>query len=285
MSCNSNNNIGLHLRLKDSVLDLAQQAREYNIKFFQFFLTASVKDTRYIKINAQEREQFIQLRKDFFSELYIHSSYWINPAVGNIATLAISKKSLKKEIAIARQLSIRTIVLHPGSASGHIQTPEDPICKALGIQTIAKLLLDIAQKNPDIEILLENTTHANRSIGSNLNDFTTLREIFKNTPNINFCLDIAHAFAYGYDVSNIDEFIQTLDKTMGLNRIKLIHLNDNNETCGSKKDNHVLPGNGQIGINILRQYYYHPLFQHIPKILELPVTSPENTKNTLNLFL
>jgi len=272
--------IGLHLRLKDSVVQLIEEARMYDIKYFQFFLLSSHSKnnkTKYVKLSQEDCKKFIALKKQFFKHVFIHSSYWINPATGRKLSFDISKQLLKKEIAIAQKLDIHNLVLHPGSATWHRATPDDPTCKHQGIDRLASMLnalhKNMLKSSCDVQIILENTAHANRSIGSDLYDFVLLKEKLDYPEKLGFCVDFSHAFAYGYNLRQTENFIATLEKTMGLKNIKLIHLNDSAESFGSKKDKHAMPGKGCIGKKILQVLVTHPKFTNIPKIIEPPVSS------------
>ena len=112
----------------------------------------------------------------------------------------------------------------------------------------------------------------------------TIDHLVKNNNQINYCFDIGHAFAYGYDVSSTQNLVDLLDQTMGLDNIKLIHLSDTREKQGSKKDNHVLPGQGELGIETLLNFCRHPKIKNIPKILELPFAEKDLTMELLTLF-
>jgi deoxyribonuclease-4 len=99
-------------------------------------------------------------------------------------------------------------------------------------------------------------------------------------PNIHFCLDTAHAFAYGYNLEESEAFVELLDQTMGTQNIKLIHLNDSSQICGSKIDQHEIPGNGLIGKDTLLQLSRHKKLRHIPIIAE-PPSGAENIAKTV----
>lgn len=270
--------LGLHLRLKDSISSLAREASSYAIPIFQFFLTTQ-KDGKYIPISRDDYKEFNHLRQSFDPALFIHSSYWINPSSGNKACLNSSKKLLTKEIKTANRLDIPYLVLHPGSAKGFTGAQKD--YKQAGITTLADTLNSVLKHEPNIKILLENTAHGNYSIGSDLTDFAKLYQYLDKPEQVGFCLDFAHAYAYGYDISKVDEFVAFVEQNMPLEHIKLIHLNDTNETHGSQKDSHAAPGEGKIGSTILKQYLKHEKLKTIPRIVEAPVMSETDTQKLL----
>ncbi|MFH1461834.1 MAG: deoxyribonuclease IV [bacterium] len=267
--------LGLHLKLQNNLYSLISEAQNYKIKIFQFFLTRE-QTGKYLKLDNKDVKSFLKLRTEF-KELYIHSSYWVNLASSKRIGHQTSQRILKKEIELAKKLHANYLVLHPGSASKFKNIPQDPNWKLKGIENLTAALNKIMRKEWRIRILLENTAHANRTIGSNLDDFRLIRERLEFPEKIMFCLDLAHAFSYGYDIEKTDDFIDFVDKTMGIKNIKLIHLNDSIEKKGSKIDKHESPGNGLIGDKTLKALIQSPKFKNTPIILELPNLSSQNT--------
>lgn len=277
-----NNHLGLHLRLDNQkVASIAQQAQSLNLSRFQFFVTAPPDHDRYLRISQKDRMLFMQ-QSQHCTDLYIHSSYWINPSTGKQDSYTISKQLLKREIHIAKQLGVRSLVLHGGSAKGYPEISTDPLGKMRGIQTLAKTLNTVLKNEQTVKILLENTAHGNHAIGSDLHDFVVLKEYLNFPERIGFCIDFAHAHSFGYDVSNPDGFAHLLDNTLGLDNIKLLHVNDTDEQLGSKKDRHAIPGLGKIGKTSLIRLISSPHFINIPKVCELPAMSLEQMQNFLD---
>lgn len=266
---------------EQGIVHVAQRAAQLNVPCFQIFITAPPAHDKYLKINLKDRTQFKELRKQF-DHVYIHSSYWINASTGKKESYSISRSLLRKEIRIASQLDISYIVLHCGSAKGYPDSPHDPLNKKRGILALAKMLNAVLKNEPHIKILLENTAHGNQVIGSDFADFVLLKEHLAVPEQIGFCIDFAHAYAFGYDVGNVDKFITMLDQTIGLHNIFLLHLNDTEESLGSKKDRHAIPGSGNIGKDSLIQLLNHPAFINIPKIIEPPLIDTEQMKSLLN---
>jgi deoxyribonuclease-4 len=233
----------------------------FDINAVQFFLTKLPKG-KYINLKHENLNDFLHIKQRSFSHTYIHCSYWINLATGNTYSLYTSINLLKKEIRMAKKLQIQHLVLHAGSAKGHE--------KITGIETLARVLNHIFKKEHTTTILLENTAHGNKSIGSDLQDFSLLKSKLDFPEKLKFCLDLAHGFSYGYDITNTKDFIHTIDTHMGIKNIQLIHVNDSAEKRGSKLDKHAIPGKGYIGKTVLKNIINHKTLQHIPIILELP---------------
>ncbi|MBD3231269.1 deoxyribonuclease IV [Candidatus Dependentiae bacterium] len=274
----SKRKIGLHLRLTTSLTSLIKQAEKYESKIFQFFLVKQ-KNYKYIKITSEDFKNFLNIKKKQNFEAYIHSSYWINLCTGKFLGIKGSKKILQKEITLAKKLKIKYLVLHPGSATGYKKNSDDTRNQLAGIKALAKGLNDILKNENFVQILLENTAHGNKTIGSNLQDFAILKKFIKYPDRINFCLDLAHAFAYGYNLENTEQFINLIDENMELKKIKLIHLHDSAERQGSKLDKHEIPGKGFIKLKIFKNIVNHPKLKNIPIIIETPqLTFKENKK-------
>ncbi len=271
---NYKRSIGLHLKLGNSLCPLLVKAQKHNISSFQFFLTKD-SDHKYLKINPTDLKNFLRITKNL-NHLYIHNSYWINLCTDKSIGYQSSIKLLKKEINLAKKLKIQNLVLHPGTATGFKYNVNDPKFKIRGIDNLARALNIILKQERFIKILLENTAHANKTIGSDLEDFTLIKEKLNHPEKVNFCIDLAHAFSYGYNIEITNDFIKTLEKTMGIENIKLIHLNDSLEKKDSKKDKHEYIGQGLIGEETLKNLVKHPKLKDIPIILEVP-NSPENS--------
>lgn len=267
--------LGVHLKLKDNLYNLISEAKGYNIKTFQFFLTKE-QTGKYLKLDNKDIKQFLKLKKEF-NNVYIHSSYWVNLASGNKIGYQTSQKILKKEIELAKKLHINHLILHPGSAAKFKYIHPNTNWRLLGIENLTMALNKIMKKERYIKILLENTAHGNKTIGSDLYDFKLIRDRLDYPEKVMFCLDIAHAFSYGYDIEKTNDFTNIVDNTMGINNVKLIHLNDSIEKKGSKLDKHQAPGDGLIGDRALKAVIQNPRFKNTPIILELPNLSIQNT--------
>lgn len=264
--------IGLHIRVIDTMVQAADYVEQLDIPLFQCFLVnqSNRKPLQIDPTIAQHFQARIVPRK-----LFVHGSYWINLAQLGAMGLSI----LKHEIEQAKQLGAQHIILHPGAAHPKATHSE-------GIDTVARVLNKIMAYEKDIVIVLENTAHAHQAIGSNLADFYTLKQKLDWPENVRFCIDTAHAHAYGYDMSDStkqQEFINLIDEMIGISMIELIHLNDAIHPHGSRIDKHALIGEGTIGAHALKSFALDPRLAHIPLILELPNLPFEQDSAMLHL--
>lgn len=250
---------GIHIRLTTNLSDIIKKAIRIGAPFFQtFFIYQSGK---YIKLDSSDVKNFLYLRQDF-SDIYAHGSYWINLCQPD----NISYKILEKEALLAKKLEFSHLILHPGSASGCKDKLE-------GIENLAKRLNNFLKKESNISIVLENTAHGNLSIGGDLNDFQILLSKIDKPDKISFCIDTAHAYSFGYNISNDmaqDDFISLIEKIIGKDKVALIHLNDTQELLGKKIDKHVTPGEGLIGRDALGRFLKHEYFIDVPALIEFP---------------
>ena len=255
--------IGLHVRLKESLLEVTQRVEEYSATTFQcFFVNQS--HTKLLPISKKVIGKFQELRKTIPS-IFVHGSYWIN-----LASLKRSGfKPLLKELEMAKRLECTHLIIHPGAAAGATMKEE-------GIDQIVRLLNQAMKEHSTVKIVLENTTHGNLSVGSDIHDFWIIKQKLNFPERIGFCVDTAHAYSYGYDIKdeqNRNAFITLLEQELGIDMIDLIHLNDSQKALGSRIDKHASLGEGVIGEDALRSFATHAKLQHIPLILELPLLS------------
>ena len=137
------------------------------------------------------------------------------------------------------------------------------------------------------KLLLENVAFGNRAIGGDLQELQQSKEKVDKPEKLFFCIDTSHAFAYGYNIigkKNQEYFINYVQETIGIESIKLIHLNDTDQGLGSQHDHHAIPGNGLIGIKQLKEFVNHPQFKNIPALIEPPCIEYEELKKLIALF-
>jgi len=258
--------IGVHLRVFGALTNVVMKAKRLDLSCLQcFFIEQS--DGRVLRVDDDEVKAFREICASYNGTLYLHASYWINLADGARTKHPV----LQKEIKLAKRLGFKNIVLHPGTTKG-VETKEE------GIAAVARCLNDIVQQEPDITFILENTAHAGMSIGGDINDFKYLRTLFNNPERIKFCIDTAHAYVFGYDITNEQErkdFFTLLDDSIGMENIVLLHLNDTKQACGSHMDEHAVIGQGLIGAQALKDFACHPKLKHVPIIMELPIIPEE----------
>ncbi len=260
--------LGMHIRVNESLESAIDDALEHNLSIMQcFFMNQKTRTPLLLS-----SKQLIQLKKKVaqLNALFIHASYFINPA----HLKKLGQKTIEREAEYATRIGAKGLVLHPGSATRGFSKLE-------GLQSLANVLNQIHHDYPHLTIILENTAHAGNSIGSDFKDFKTLQSFLKNPHALRYCIDTAHAHAYGYDLSSAESqqtFLELVDETIGLNNVALIHLNEPSHPCGSKIDKHAIIGEGTLGKKALELFVRQPKLAGIPIILELPVIEKERER-------
>lgn len=261
------------MRIEETLQLAAERAANLGLPFFQCFLVKQG-DPRLLEFNQAQTNAFTALRRTSFGSLYLHCSYWTN-----LADQSAHHYVFEKELALAHQLEFTHLVLHPGSAKGARNKLE-------AVGSLARALNKVIKKNPDLTIVIENTAHAGLALGGDITDLKLLKERIEKPEKIEFCIDTAHAYCYGYDLADTKgraNFITLLESTIGIDSIALIHLNDSQEKCGSRIDKHAIPGQGYIGQQALKEFIDHSSFKNKPIIMELPILTAQQEEAALKL--
>ena len=264
--------IGLHIRLKKGMQEGIEKASELGMDLYQSFLIDEVGN--YFELSAEDIENYIKYADEKGIKAVIHSAYWS----GITRLKSRGFHSLKQEAEVVAKLQQHYLVVHSGSTKG---MSEDPIKRA---KAIAEVVDEFIKEFPTVQLLIENSPHGGSSYGGNLQDFKLLLEHVEHKDKVGFCIDTAHAHAYGYDIVNeFDEFMEELDQTVGFSRVKILHLNDTLEKRKSKIDKHGLLGEGLIGIECLKKFVQFKKLEHAGVILELPKVTEEQSIEALRI--
>jgi deoxyribonuclease-4 len=212
--------------------------------------------------------------------LVIHSVYLINLAAQDPLLLAKSRGTFREELERGLAIGADYLVVHPGNpgAAGAeigIATAVESVREAargLKIKGAATKGTGTGRSN-SLTILIENTAGQGSSIGCDFEQIAQMLEALDDLP-VDVCLDTAHTFASGYDVSTeagLSSTIHAINRSFGIDRIKVIHCNDSKAPLGSRVDRHEHIGLGHIGADGFRRLTHNLKFRRIPFILETPV--------------
>ncbi|MEW6266884.1 MAG: deoxyribonuclease IV [Thermodesulfobacteriota bacterium] len=223
-------------------------------------------------IGAGEAEDFRrQWRAAGFGDLAVHLPYLPNLAAEEDSLRRKSIQALTDELDRARLLGADYVVVHPGHAR-----KDQARDKALNLVT-AGLIQALSGLRADggPRLLLETTSGQRGELGSLLSELAVLiRATESETKSrLGVCLDTAHVFAAGYDLSRPkgqEDTLRELDRRLGLDRLNLIHLNDSLTGLGSHRDRHAPVGRGCLGARALARWIRHPLLHHLSAIMETP---------------
>lgn len=202
------------------------------------------------------------------TQIVAHASYLINLASPNTQTRELSIKTVTKELELCKALTIPYLVLHPGST---LDAPVD-----ISLAAVAQGLdqaIEAAGSRDIPMILLENMAGQGSVLGSTFEELATIFNRSKHKKHIGFCFDTCHADAAGYDLTNQIAYENTwkqFNMTIGLEHLKVIHINDSKTAQGSHVDRHAHIGMGTMGIMPFKLIMNDSRFTHIPKIIETP---------------
>jgi len=164
-------------------------------------------------------------------------------------------------------LKIPNLVMHPGS---HVGTGEET-----GMKAIAKNLnkLFAALKGNHVRLLLECTAGQGSNLGYSFEQIAYMIDLVEDKEHIGVCMDTCHIFAAGYAITDPKDYKKTMkafDDVIGLDKLKIIHMNDSKKEFGSKRDRHEHLGKGHIGLEAFRNFVNDKRLKNVPMILETP---------------
>lgn len=259
--------IGSHVSMggKNMLLGSVEEALSYGANTFMVY-TGAPQNTIRKAIETLKIEEAIELmNQNNIEEIVVHAPYIIN--LGNsekLETFELGVTFLREEIRRTEALKkAKQIVLHPGA---HVGAGDDK-----GIEQIIKGLNQVITKEQTVQIALETMAGKGTECGRTFEQIAKIIEGVTLNDKLSVCLDTCHIHDAGYDViCDFDGILEEFDKIIGLDRLKVIHLNDSKNPKGAKKDRHELIGSGFIGFDPLCYVANHERLKGIPKILETP---------------
>lgn len=266
--------LGVHCSVAGGFENAFIEAERLGINTFQIF-SRNQRQWKCKPISEEECRIYNMARANSNAKLtFSHTSYLINLGSGNEEIWNKSIEALQLEIERCTSLGLAYSVLHPGAAGS--QTLEDAIIR------IAAGLITVLESTPksNTMILLEITAGQGSSVGGNFENLAKIKNLV-NSERIGFCFDTCHAFAAGYELRTKEAFEVTMnefDKTLGIENLKVFHLNDSKGALGSHLDRHDHIGQGKLGLIPFQEIMRR--FPDIPKVLETP---KENDMDAVNL--
>lgn len=258
--------IGSHVSMsgKKMLLAAAEEAASYDASTFMIY-TGAPQNTRRKPIEDLNIDAGLAFMKENnLSNIVVHAPYIINIAnTVKPEVFELGVEFLQKEIERTEAIGAKDIVLHPGA---HVGAGEEA-----GIKKIIEGLNEVLSNNNDVRIALETMAGKGSECGKSFEELAEIISGVKNNERLSVCFDTCHTHDAGYDIVNdFDGVLEEFDKIIGLDRIKVIHVNDSKNVQGARKDRHENFGFGNIGFDALSKIVYHEVFKDVPKILETP---------------
>jgi len=192
-----------------------------------------------------------------------HDSYLINLGSPDDEALAKSRAAFLDEMQRCEQLGLNRLNFHPGS---HLNQISETEC----LRRIADSINMALSKTSGVCAVIENTAGQGSNMGFRFEHLAEIISQVDDKSRVGVCIDTCHAFAAGYDIRNASAVLDELDRVVGLQYLKGMHLNDAKKPCGSKVDRHEVLGGGEIGMACFEALAADPRLESIPMVLETP---------------
>lgn len=247
-----------------------EEALSYGENCFMVYLGAP--QTTYRKdveqLNYQKALEIAKQNGINPEDIIVHAPYIVNLGQSDDEKFNFAISFLAKELAMVGKFGLKYMVLHPGA---HVGNGENFALDRIadGINEILRLT-----SNDNTVIAIETMAGKGTECGKTFEEIKRIIDLVHDKTRIGVCLDTCHIFDAGYDIVNsYEDVINEFDAVIGLEYLKVIHLNDSKNQLGSHKDRHENIGFGNIGFNALLKVLNDKRFEQIPKILETPYVS------------
>ncbi|NBC03954.1 MAG: deoxyribonuclease IV [Bacteroidetes bacterium] len=262
--------IGAHVSAAGGVQNVPGRAHEIGATGFALF----TKNQRQWKSKPLTTENISGFKEECqkygysMDSVLPHDSYLINLGHPETAKLKKSRDAFLIELQRCEQLGIRMLNFHPGS---HLRKISEDHC----IQLIAESINVSLDQTEFVCAVIENTAGQGTNMGYRFEHLAEIIDLVDQKERVGVCIDTAHAFAAGYDITDESGFERTFsefDEVVGFDKLMGMHLNDSKKELGSRVDRHESLGAGLIGWTPFRMIMQDSRFDGIPLILETPDT-------------
>lgn len=264
--------LGAHVSTQGGVDTAPARAEAIGATALQLF-TKTPNQWREPAIDEETREAFRQeMERTGIGVALSHDSYLINLATPDKTLSARSVRSFIAELERSESLGIPFVVSHPGN---YMDDRDRGIAR--NAANYARCLEQVPGK---VMVLLETTAGTGTSLGSTFEELAALLSLIPEPARsrVGFCADTCHLFSAGYDlVTQFDEVWENWELTLGLGRLRCLHLNDSRTPFGSRRDRHELIGEGSLGPGPFRRIMTDRRFDHVARIIETPKGDDEVT--------
>lgn len=272
--------LGAHMSIAGGYHKAIERAAELGCQCVQIF-TKSNNQWRAKDITQQEARRFRQaVEGSRLSHLVAHDSYLINLASPDDRLWRHSVEAFIDELRRADQLGIPYVVTHPGAYTTGTERR--------GIRRIIRALNEVHRRTRRLKTrcLLETTAGQGTSLGWRFEQLAAIRDGVSQPQLLGFCFDTCHAYAAGYPLATGAEYRSTMgefDRLIGVENIRVFHLNDSRRELGSRVDRHDHIGRGHMGPEPFRRLLRDRRFRKIPMVLETPKSEAGKNMDPVNL--
>ena len=275
--------IGAHTSAAGGVHRAAEEAVRIGCNTLQVF-TRSPRMWRGTVPSPDSVKRLNEIRREHdIAPLAVHGCYLTNLAAADETVREKSRESFRLEIENAKAIDADYLIIHPGSARGQ---PTDQ-----AIEVFAQALAGVQRgfEWGALRLLLENTAGGGATLGRSFEELAALREAVEATCDapLGFCIDTAHSFEAGYDISTeegLEATAGSIRENLGMENVRVLHANDSKTPLGSNSDRHESIGDGHIGSEAFARMLAHEEFGAKPFILETPFIEESHQENVRRLW-
>jgi deoxyribonuclease IV len=261
--------LGSHLSIAGGLPLAVDRAVVNGCEALQIFSKSS-NQWRARELPAEEIRAFrAKVEHASLGHVVAHASYLINLGAPDPALRQRSIDAFGEELDRAEALGLDGVVIHPGAYTTGTE--------ARGLRLVAGAISRLlrARRQGRTLVILEHTAGQGTSLGWRFEHLARMLEHLDGHPRVAICLDTCHLWAAGYDLATEDgyrETFESFDTLVGLDRLRVFHVNDSKKDRGSRRDRHDHIGKGTIGLDAFRRLLNDPRFAQLPMILETPKT-------------
>jgi len=258
--------LGSHVSMsgKEMLLGSSKEALSYGANTFMIYTGAPQNTRRKPIADLNIMNGLLHMKEHGMTNIVVHAPYIINIAnTEKPETFRLGVDFLQTEIERTAALEATQIVLHPGA---HVGAGADA-----GIAKIIEGLNEVLSQDYPVQIALETMAGKGTECGRSFEELAKIIDGVTHNERLSVCFDTCHTHDAGYNiVEDFDGVLNEFDKLIGVDRIKVLHINDSKNVRGAGKDRHENIGFGHIGFDALKYIVHHPQLMEIPKILETP---------------
>ncbi|MBZ4653660.1 MAG: Endonuclease [Peptococcaceae bacterium] len=255
--------IGAHVSISKGLAAAVKTAIAMEANTLQFF-TRNPRGGKAKELDPRDISEARSLLAEHnFGPLVAHTPYTINVASAKPEVREFSIRTLKDDLNRIKQMGVPYLVFHVGTHGGQgEETGVNLVCEGLG-----EILTSIPEET---FLLLEGMAGEGTELGYSLRQLGDIIAQCDGHPQLGICLDTCHLTGAGYDLTKLEEVKKEIDEEIGLDRVKVLHLNDSMFPLGSRRDRHAKLGEGYVGLNVIKELACDKDFTRIPLILETP---------------
>lgn len=255
--------IGCHLSSSKGYRSMGKEAIKIHANTFQFF-TRNPRGAKAKAIDPADVDKFLEIMNaEKFPCILAHAPYTLNACSADESIREFARNTMEDDLKRMEYTPGNYYNFHPGS---HVKQGVET-----GIAYIAQMLNALLTPKQNTTVLLETMAGKGSEVGRNFEELREILDRVQLSEKMGVCLDTCHVYDGGYDIVNhLDEVLTEFDRVIGLERLKVVHLNDSIYGLGSHKDRHAKIGEGKIGFEAMRRIINHPALRNLPFYLETP---------------